>query len=104
MKNSKSWCEYNNTTCQVISFANKRQPSKTKVAFMSTAYILFYIQSGTEELPAIQNGVFSDPEIFNENENEKNPSVPIKVCFDIEVSSQSEGEGQLTCAICSQVI
>jgi ubiquitin C-terminal hydrolase len=47
IKNSKSWCEYNDTTCQVISFANKRQPSKTKVMFMSTMYILFYIQSGT---------------------------------------------------------
>ena len=99
MKESKSWCKYNDKICQVVSFENKRQPSKTVVKFMSTAYILFYIQSDTEEY----NGISSGPVILNDIEKE-HPSIPTNICIDIETSSDSEGEGQLTCAMCSQVI
>jgi hypothetical protein len=55
----------------VIDFANKKQPSPstTKVTFMSTTYIFFYIQLGTKESPPTENGIFSDPKILNENEN-----------------------------------
>jgi hypothetical protein len=54
-------------------------------------------------LPAIENGVLSDLECFNENKNE-HPPIPTNAFIDIEASSESEGEGQLTCAICYQVI
>jgi hypothetical protein len=53
MKNKEIWCKYNDTDCQVINFADQRQHYRTTVHFMSTAYILFYIQSSTEEPPPV---------------------------------------------------
>ncbi len=103
MKNGESRCKYNNTNCQVINFAKQKQPLKTIVKFMSTAHILFYIESGTEALPLINYGEFSDTGVSKEIDSEY-PSIPKNICIDIETPSKSQGEEQFTCAICSQVI
>ena len=49
MKNRDKWYHHDNTKYEVISLANKKTPSKTKVFFMSLVYILFHIQLVTED-------------------------------------------------------